>query len=137
MPCGIIKSSSSVRPPDLSVEAYMLIRELSERQKVVRKLNQTKKALESADKSERKKLEAELLKYRSYLNYILVCRMRLFFASHSLIFESSTIPKRRNTSPYTLLRFAKPLRLPLHSPPLFLPLNTTRLQKSEKKFSRG
>ncbi|KAF6761189.1 hypothetical protein DFP72DRAFT_880369 [Ephemerocybe angulata] len=42
-----------------------------ERQKVTRKLNQAKKALQSAEGSEKKKLEKELSRYRIDLNYIL------------------------------------------------------------------
>lgn len=75
----------------------------TERQKVTRKLNQTKKALESAKDSEKSKLEEDLSRYRVDLNYILVSGESCDFApvilkQHSALSQNQevhlTIPAR-------------------------------------------
>ncbi|KAJ2918055.1 hypothetical protein MD484_g2394, partial [Candolleomyces efflorescens] len=54
---------------DLAVRYHKV--KFFERQKVVRKLNQTKKALQSAKGSEKEQMEIDLMRHRVDLNYIL------------------------------------------------------------------
>ncbi|RXW25569.1 hypothetical protein EST38_g255 [Candolleomyces aberdarensis] len=54
---------------DLAVRYHKV--KFFERQKVVRKLNQTKKALQSAEGPEKEQLEADLMAHRVDLNYVL------------------------------------------------------------------
>lgn len=69
----ITKSSSSVSFfSGLPCSHFELSLYMAERQKVTRKLNQTKKALQTVKGSEKSKLEDELLKHRIDLGYILV-----------------------------------------------------------------
>lgn len=76
LPQNTIKLNSSVCFQPAKMERLVTHdSDISERQKVTRKLKQTKKALESAsDKPEKKKLSSELEKLRVDLNYILVSR---------------------------------------------------------------
>ena len=65
----------------LYIRSSVSLHLFAERQKVTRKLNQTKKAKELAKESEKKKLEEELLRYRVDLNYILVRARPWIFSS--------------------------------------------------------
>lgn len=70
---------------------------ISERQKVTRKLKQTKKRLEKADSlGEKKTIAAEIQELSVDLNYVLVCYTYLL-AEGSSDMKSSIIPEQKNT----------------------------------------
>ncbi|KAL0955654.1 hypothetical protein HGRIS_001881 [Hohenbuehelia grisea] len=92
-----------------------------ERQKVVRKINQTKKQISSTSKTkELKGLETKLANLRVDLNYITV-RLPLTSLQAYPNAVDSTILKLRNTSLFSLQKFARAKSNPLPPRPLHHP----------------
>lgn len=122
----IIKSSSLVRAHS-GFSGSVFLYYSAERQKVVRKIAQTKKSLESAnDSKSKKKLEKTLYRLRVDLNYIIV-RTQLSVLSYPFNSDYRTSPSSRNTSPYS-----HHLRNPTNHQSIPHPLT-----RSARKFEHG